>query len=308
MNGREKEPNTGGERPARTPEREYRTTELAEAAGITVRTLRFYRERRLLPPPRREGRIAWYSEHHLARLRTIAALLDRGHTLGGIAELISAFTSGRDTGGTAELLGLTERYPWSEEERVRLTPDQLAAYFAEDISPENLATALDIGYIAVDGEEVVHVSRSLLDASSTLVRGGLPLSAVLAAGRALREHTDALSSLFTDLLREHLAPGVLDGDRDEPMPEEELRRLTELLAWLRPLAKQVVNAEVSLAVDRRLRVELALDGHHSESHRADDHRAEGHHTDGDHSDGHHSEGGQRPEPSADRTGGGSAAR
>ena len=52
--------------------------ELATAAGITVRTLRFYRERGLIPPPRREGRIAWYDEHHLARLRTIAALLERG--------------------------------------------------------------------------------------------------------------------------------------------------------------------------------------------------------------------------------------
>ncbi|MFD6811575.1 MerR family DNA-binding transcriptional regulator, partial [Streptomyces anthocyanicus] len=42
------------------PPHEYRMTELAEAAGITVRTLRFYRERGLIPPPRREGRIAWY--------------------------------------------------------------------------------------------------------------------------------------------------------------------------------------------------------------------------------------------------------
>jgi DNA-binding transcriptional MerR regulator len=33
--------------------REYRMEELAAEAGITVRTLRFYRERRLIPPPRR---------------------------------------------------------------------------------------------------------------------------------------------------------------------------------------------------------------------------------------------------------------
>jgi DNA-binding transcriptional MerR regulator len=36
--------------------------ELARLAGITVRTLRFYRERKLIPPPRREGRIAWYDD------------------------------------------------------------------------------------------------------------------------------------------------------------------------------------------------------------------------------------------------------
>ena len=60
--------------------REYRMEELARLAGISVRTLRFYRERKLIPPPRREGRIAWYDDHHLARLRTITALLERGCT------------------------------------------------------------------------------------------------------------------------------------------------------------------------------------------------------------------------------------
>jgi DNA-binding transcriptional MerR regulator len=70
--------------------------ELARLAGITVRTLRFYRERKLIPPPRREGRIAWYDDHHLARLRTITALLERGHTLSGIAELAEALEHGRD--------------------------------------------------------------------------------------------------------------------------------------------------------------------------------------------------------------------
>jgi len=42
--------------------REYRIAELAREAGITVRTLRYYRERKLLPAPRREGRIGWYSQ------------------------------------------------------------------------------------------------------------------------------------------------------------------------------------------------------------------------------------------------------
>lgn len=103
--------------------------ELAERAGITVRTLRFYRERGLLAPPRREGRIAWYDEHHLARLRTIAALLERGHTLSGIAELAEALDHGRDV---ADLLGVA---PPTEEEPVRLTPEELAARFEGEVTP-----------------------------------------------------------------------------------------------------------------------------------------------------------------------------
>jgi DNA-binding transcriptional MerR regulator len=231
--------------------REYRMAELAEAAGITVRTLRFYRERKLLPPPRREGRIAWYGEAHLARLRTIGALLERGHTLGGIAELITAWEDGRDVG---ELLGLENAIatPWSEEVPVRLTPEELADSFGSEVSAENLAAALKIGYIAVDGESVVHVSRRLLDASAALVREGVPLAAVLAAGEQVRAHADALADLFTVLIREH----VVDPVCGQQLPPGEAARLTEALDRLRPLAKSVVEAEVTMAMDRRVRSEL----------------------------------------------------
>ncbi|PBO25177.1 hypothetical protein CLM85_05965, partial [Streptomyces albidoflavus] len=51
-----------------------------------MRPLSLTRDRKPLPPPRRAGRIAGYAHHHLARLRTITALLERGHTLGGVAE------------------------------------------------------------------------------------------------------------------------------------------------------------------------------------------------------------------------------
>ncbi|MDT0448736.1 MerR family transcriptional regulator [Streptomyces hesseae] len=210
--------------------REYRTAELAEAAGITVRTLRFYRERGLLPAPRREGRIAWYGEPHLARLRTVAALLDRGHTLGGIAELIAAFEGGR---GVAELLGT----PWSQETSVRLTPEELADHFAGEVTPENLAAALDIGYLAVDGEQIVHISSRLLEAATALVRAGIPLSAVLTAAREVRAHADALAGMFSRLVHEYTDVASDDGE----------------LTRLRPLARTVVDAEFSLAMDRRLR-------------------------------------------------------
>ncbi|MEV5087869.1 MerR family transcriptional regulator [Streptomyces griseoincarnatus] len=200
--------------------------ELARLAGITVRTLRFYRERKLIPPPRREGRIAWYDDHHLARLRTITALLERGHTLNGIAELAEAFDNGR---GVGDLLGM--EVP-TEETPVRLTPEELADHFAGEVTPENLAAALDLGYLGVDGEEIVHISRRLLEVSAALVREGIPLGEVLRTGAEVRAHADALADLFAGLILRHA-------------PEEALHRL-------RPLARSVVDAELSLALDRRL--------------------------------------------------------
>lgn len=208
--------------------REYRMEELAEEAGITVRTLRFYRERKLIQPPRREGRIAWYDDTHLARLRTISALLERGHTLNGIAELAEAFDHGRDVG---DLLGLGAP---TEETPVRLTPEALADVFGAEATPENLLAALDLGYLGTDGGEIVHISRRLLDVSAALVREGIPLADVLAAGRRVREHAEALADLFTDLMTTH-------------------QRTADDTRRLRPLAKSVVEAELSLALDRRLR-------------------------------------------------------
>jgi DNA-binding transcriptional MerR regulator len=199
--------------------------ELARLAGITVRTLRFYRERKLIPPPRREGRIAWYDDHHLARLRTIAALLERGHTLTGIAELAEALDHGRNV---ADVLGVSP----TEEEPVRLTPEELAARFEGEVTPENLSAALDLGYLGTDGDEIVHISRRLLDVSSALVREGIPLAEVLAAGARVREHADVMAEMFTELVLRH---GT----------EDDLHRL-------RPLARSVVEAEMSLALDRRL--------------------------------------------------------
>lgn len=210
-----------------TERREYRMEELAELAGITVRTLRFYRERKLIPPPRREGRIAWYDDRHLARLRTITALLERGHTLNGIAELAEAFDHGRDVG---ELLGMDAP---TEETPVRLTPEELADHFSGEVTPENLAAALNLGYVGVDGEEIVHISRRLLDVSSALVREGIPLAEVLHTGAEVRTHADTLADLFAGLILRHA-------------PEEAVHRL-------RPLARSVVDAELSLALDRRLR-------------------------------------------------------
>jgi DNA-binding transcriptional MerR regulator len=230
--------------------REYRTEELAQAAGIPVRTLRFYRERRLLPPPRREGRIAWYSEEHLARLRVIADLLERGHTLGGIAELLAAWESGQDV---AELLGLEAAIgaPWSQETEVEVTAEELAGAFPGEVDAESLAASLELGYLRHEGDRLVHVSRRLLDASAALVAEGVPLAAVLTTARGVRASADARADQFVELIVEQLLP-----DLDEPLPPGEPTRLAEALDRLRDVARTVVDVEFALAMDRRVQREV----------------------------------------------------
>lgn len=57
-----------------TDKQYYTVGELAQAAGTTPRTIRYYTAEGLLPPPDVRGRYALYSDDHLVRLRLIARL------------------------------------------------------------------------------------------------------------------------------------------------------------------------------------------------------------------------------------------
>jgi DNA-binding transcriptional MerR regulator len=227
--------------------REYRIGELAREAGISVRTLRYYRERKLLPPPRHAGRIGWYSQAHLYRLRVIGQLLDRGHTLGGIGELLSAWEQGYDL---ADLLGFERAMTasWSDEVAVPVTVADISAQLKGQLTADVLEEAVRLGYIDVDGDRVVHVSRRLLDTTTLLVREGIPLPAILAAGRELQAGLDKLASLFVELVITHVL------DRGGAPPPHEVARLADTIERLRPVARTVIDAEFGRAMDRRARV------------------------------------------------------
>ena len=58
-----------------------RVEELSRRTELSVDTIRFYQKRGLLPPPAREGRIAWYGAEHLERVERIRELQAQGFTL-----------------------------------------------------------------------------------------------------------------------------------------------------------------------------------------------------------------------------------
>src|SRR5438445_5387212 len=79
--------------------------ELARAAGTTVRNVRVYQDRGLLPPPERRGRLGLYGPDHLRRLRLVLRMLGRGYPLAALRELVEAWEEQRDLGpvvGVAE--------------------------------------------------------------------------------------------------------------------------------------------------------------------------------------------------------------
>jgi DNA-binding transcriptional MerR regulator len=67
----------------------YRVEEVAAKAEMSVDTIRYYQAKDLLAPPTRIGRVAWYSDEHLARLAQIRRLQARGFGLAVIRRLLS---------------------------------------------------------------------------------------------------------------------------------------------------------------------------------------------------------------------------
>ncbi|MFZ3492984.1 MerR family transcriptional regulator [Streptomyces sp. 5.8] len=230
----------------------YRRDELARAAGVKVRNLRYYQERGLLPPPRREGRIAWYSDDHLTRLRLINDLLGRGYTVNGIAELLAAWEQG---GGLSQLLGLEREMTrdWEQEEPVVMSRGELRKLFGPTASPEDTRRAAELGYVTIDGDLVTHRSRRLLEATVTLVRAGVPLAEVLDAGDFVQTQAAAVADRFVALFSAH----VIGAEGLEQLSATRLRHITEAVSALRPLAGEVVAAEFARAMARRVDAEVA---------------------------------------------------
>lgn len=66
-------------------ETSYKLDELAKAAGTSPRTVRYYVQRGLLPPPVFRGKDSAYGRDHLVRLRAIKKLQDAYLPLDAIA-------------------------------------------------------------------------------------------------------------------------------------------------------------------------------------------------------------------------------
>jgi DNA-binding transcriptional MerR regulator len=228
----------------------YRIDDLARAAGTTVRNVRAYQDKGLLPAPRKEGRVVFYDEAHLARLRTIAALLDRGYSLNNISELMETWEAGGDL---RELLGFEEAVtsPFIDEAESTIAIDELARMFGT-IDPLAIAKAVKLGLLIPDGLSFRVPSMRVLRAGAELHRAGIPLPALLEEIGRLRRDVDKIAESFVALVQEH----IFDKYGDALPPPGEAKKLTEMIHRVRPLAELVVDTELAHALERHIRAGL----------------------------------------------------
>ncbi|GAA3931036.1 MerR family transcriptional regulator [Actinomadura viridis] len=232
---------------------EYRIDELARTAGSTVRNIRAYQDRGLLPPPRLEGRVGIYDDSHLARLRLIGKLLARGYTFAIIKDLLSAWETGKDVG---EVLGLEKVLtdPWSDEIPGTATLEELMATFGGDLEPaeveRRLARTMELGLIEPEGDHFRVPSPRLLHVGAELVAAGIPVDSVLDIAEQIRDDCDVIAGRFVDLVREHVF------QRLEDEGGEDVAEAAAMVRRMRPLVKMVVDPFIARAMESRVQVAL----------------------------------------------------
>lgn len=172
--------------------------ELAQRAGVPVRTIREYQSMGVLPAPERRGRVGIYRQAHLSRLHLIGRLQHRGYSLAGIGDLLASWRDGADLG---EVLGLLpDELVHIDEPGTPATLGQLARLLP-GLVPDRLEALLTTGILeARDRENYCVPSPSLLQLTADLAAAGYHPDQILdllhTLGRAAATVADATIALL----------------------------------------------------------------------------------------------------------------
>ena len=213
----------------------YRVEQLAQACRVSVDTVRYYQSLGLLPPPEREGRVAWYGPEHVERIREVRRLQRHGLTLAAIRRVVRGELGRAD----ADLAAAVARARAGDEEEL-LTLEE----FAERSGvPASLVQAVEREGIRisrrVDGEErYASGDIELVRRALRLLEFGLPLGELLALAREAHQAMVGLAERAVDLFDEHVRKPIRDS---APSEEQAAAQLVEAFRELLPAVTELVS-------------------------------------------------------------------
>jgi DNA-binding transcriptional MerR regulator len=226
--------------------------QLAERTGVTVRTIRFYAQRGLLPPPQLRGRTGLYGPAHVARLELVGELSALGFSLAAIEGYLERLPP---SSGTDELaLQRALLTPWVPEHVEEVDRTELDRRAGRTLAAEDLDTLEGLGIVTLlaDGRVRLH-GPSTLGGGLAVLDSGLPADVWQRAHELIEQHTTALAEDLMKLFQEE----VLQPYRDRGRPAEERGRLAEAFSQLKPVTVRGVVTAFGRAVNRTIRERIA---------------------------------------------------
>ncbi|MBT2507934.1 MerR family transcriptional regulator [Streptomyces sp. ISL-98] len=234
--------------PTDTEEPTLTVDELAARAGVTVRTVRFYSTRGLLPPPaigpRRVGR---YGSDHLSRLALIEELQHQGMTLAAIERYLEQLPPDLSAHDLAIHRALVAS--WAPESAEEITRRELERRAGRTLSDEDIDRLAAMGVLDRGTDpDVFRLDGGTLRLGVELLDVPIAHETILASRTVLLEHARAAAHELSRLFRDE----VWNPYRERESDPDHVAAMKSLSAHMQPM---VIQALVT-AFQRSLREEL----------------------------------------------------
>jgi len=216
--------------------------ELARRTGMTVRNVRAYQSRGLLPSPEVRGRIGYYGAEHVARIELIRELQTDGFNLEAIRRLLESAN-----GSTEEVLRFTRavRAPFEDESPEIVDAAELSQRWGGREDPELLKRAIELGLLRPLGDgRFEQPSPRLARAGAELAALGIAPEIALDVIAEVRRHAEAVAHRYVVLFLEQVWKPFDDAGR----PQERWPEVRDAIERLRPLATESLLAIFQLVM------------------------------------------------------------
>ncbi|MGV9316409.1 MerR family transcriptional regulator [Streptomyces sp. NPDC003691] len=259
--------------------------ELAARAGVTVRTIRFYGTRGLLPPPAiGPRRVGHYGPGHLSRLALIEELQRQGMTLAAVERYLEQLPP--DMGAHDLAIHRALVASWVPDSAEVVTRAQLERRLGRTLGDDDIGKLDAMGAVARGPEAGTYrVDPGLLRLAAQLLDVPVAYETILAARTVLLEHTRSVAHELTRLFRDEVwqpyrdgGPGR-DGAPDGPgtpgeTDEERAEAIRNLSAPIRPLVVQALVTAFQRSLKEELRSAFGTDPARPDGAPAGDHAAD----------------------------------
>jgi DNA-binding transcriptional MerR regulator len=222
--------------------------ELAERVGMSVRNIRFYTTRGLVPPPLRRGRSGYYTGDHVARLQLVQELQGHGFTLSAIERYVAGIPA--DASAEDIALHRTMLAPWMADSREDLSRAELERRAGRALDAAALETLEALGVVRPCGRGRFQVSMSQLGVGLGLLDLGYPIEAARAAADVYAAHGRAIAEELYELFRTKVWPVY----KEQGVSPE---RIQEVVERLKPLSIASLVQAYEAGMDETRRANIA---------------------------------------------------